>query len=50
MGANGRQFVVARNHLKQALLICDRLRAGLYRAHIERDLAALPVPDRPTRP
>jgi len=32
---------VAREQFKQALEICDRLGEGLYRRHIERDLAAL---------
>jgi transcriptional regulator with XRE-family HTH domain/tetratricopeptide (TPR) repeat protein len=31
----------ARDHFMAALAICDRLGEGLYRAHIERDLAAL---------
>jgi tetratricopeptide (TPR) repeat protein/transcriptional regulator with XRE-family HTH domain len=31
----------ARKHLKQALLICDRLGEGLYRKYVERDLRRL---------
>jgi hypothetical protein len=33
--------VAARKRLTAALAICDRLGEGLYRPHIERDLAAV---------
>jgi transcriptional regulator with XRE-family HTH domain len=42
--------VAARKHFKQALAICDRLDEGLYRKHIERDLAALQSPTGPASP
>jgi hypothetical protein len=34
-------LAAARERFTQALAICERLGEGLYRAHIERDLAAL---------
>jgi transcriptional regulator with XRE-family HTH domain len=42
--------VAARKHFKKALAICDRLGEGLYRKHIERDLAALQSPTGPATP